>query len=223
MDPDVTPPSGSTSPALEPSVAAGGTAAGPRVHAVSSLLLDRLPLLLPLASQLGESQPEFESAIHGSSMAPAIPAGARLRVRPVAPPQLCERGDVIFYLADDRYVVHRVVHRPRWGAGRDHLLTCGDLAVAPDPPLRRDRVLGTVSAMQTAAGWRPVGPRIATGSLYRRAMRGVAAASVIAVLGVSPSAAGRLASLLLGLESAGRAAIRRLRKRRPANPAEHQR
>jgi hypothetical protein len=220
MDPDPITPPCSAPPPTEPGVAPAGTAAGRRVHAVSSLLLDRPPLLLPLASQLREQQLEFESAIHGSSMAPAIPAGTRLRVRPLASQQHCEPGDVVFFLADDRYVVHRVVHRARWGAGRDHLLTCGDGAVAPDAPLRSDRVLGTVTAIQTAAGWRPVGPRTVTSSLYRRAIRGLALASVILVLGVNPSAAGRLTTLLLELESTGRAAVRHLRKWRPGNSPE---
>ena len=89
-----------------------------RSRAASTLLLEHAHLLLPLASQFSDSQPVLESAIHGSSMSPAIPAGTRLRVRVGGQPS-CQPGDVVFYLAEGGYTVHRVVHRARRTAGPD--------------------------------------------------------------------------------------------------------
>src|SRR5262249_31800799 len=100
-------------------------------RAVAAFLVDRAHLLLPLASQLGEAPSDFESTIRGSSMAPAIPAGARLRVR-LNGRESCQVGDVVFYLADGGvYTVHRVVYRARRASAKGHLLTEGDARFAP--------------------------------------------------------------------------------------------
>jgi hypothetical protein len=145
-------------------------------------------------------------------MAPAIPARARLRVR-VQGNQPCRRGDVVYYLAGDGYMVHRVVFRARRGAARDLLLTCGDGCLAPDPPVRSDQVLGTVIAVETPDGWRPPGPPITPGPLYRRLVRALALAGTIAALGVSASTARRLALSLHQLEAASRTTVRGIRRR----------
>jgi hypothetical protein len=168
------------------------------------------PRLLPLAAMLGDGQDVFESAIRGSSMAPAVPPRARLRVR-LQSGQPCAPGDVVFYQADDGYMVHRVVYvAGRSGDGR-YLLTCGDNRLAPDPPVRPDQVLGTVIAVQGASGWRPPGPpRIPRRG--KRVVRAITVRAMIVVLGLSLSAAGRLARALLPLEMASRAALARLRR-----------
>lgn len=178
-----------------------------KAQAISAFLLDRSHLLLPLAAQLGETQPDFESAIHGSSMSPAIPAGARIRVRP-AQPANCQVGDVVFYLAEGGYTVHRVVHRRGRASDTDYLLAEGDARYAPDPPVPRSKVLGTVVAVQIDGEWKPLGPRPA-GPWRRRVVRALTLPAMIATMWLSVAAAEWLADLLLVLEVRARGARRR--------------
>ncbi|MGH7789269.1 MAG: S24/S26 family peptidase [Candidatus Binatia bacterium] len=181
-------------------------------RAVSAFVVDRAHLLLPLAAQLGPAQTDFESAIRGNSMAPAIPGGARLRVR-IDGQRSCEVGDVVFYLADDGYTVHRVVRGPRRISGGDYLLAEGDARFAPDPPVPCRQVLGTVVAVQINGEWQPIGPQT-PGPWHRRAVRAVTLPAMIITMWVSLGAAARLAALLLSLESRARLARRRLLHRR---------
>ena len=83
-------------------------------EALSAFLVDHAELLLPLALHLGQGQTDFESTVRGSSMAPAIPAGARIRVRPGEGPS-CRVGDVVFWLA--------VTSSIAWCTVRDRLPT----------------------------------------------------------------------------------------------------
>jgi hypothetical protein len=189
----------------------GAAATSRRLRAVSRFLLDHPPLLVPLASDYRERQPVVESAIHGSSMAPAIPPGARLRIR-LRGEQPCRAGDVAYYWADDGYTVHRVVHRAGRGSRRNYLLTCGDNRLAPDPPVASDQVLGTVIAVEGHAGWHPPGPAIVAGPRYRRAVRAVTIGATVAALWCSAAAARRLALILLALEAYGRARAPRWRR-----------
>jgi hypothetical protein len=185
-----------------------------RRQAVSALLLKRPSLLLPVASQLREGQPLFESAIRGSSMAPAIPSYARLQVQLLAG-RHCEPGDVVYYLAGGGYVVHRVVWRARRGHRAEYLVTCGDNRLTPDPPVPSSRVLGTVVAVQGPAGWEGPRPLVLRGALpaVRRAIRAITRGALVAALWLSPAAADRLADALLQAEIAGRRAIWRWRAR----------
>jgi hypothetical protein len=188
-------------------------------RAVSAFLLDRAHLLLPLASQFGRAQPDFESAIRGNSMAPVIPGGARLRVR-VSGQQPCQVGDVVFYLADGAYTVHRVVYRARRTPDANYLITAGDARFAPDPPVPCGQVLGTVVAVKINDRWQPLDPQTA-GPWHRRIVRAVTLPAMITTMWFSVAAADRLAALLLTLESGARAVRRRLvqRWRGAANPS----
>jgi len=177
-------------------------------RAASAFLVDRAHLLLPLASQLGEAETDFESAIRGSSMAPAIPAGARLRVR-VGGPMPCRIGDVVFYLADDGYTVHRVVDRARRTSPEEYLLTEGDARFAPDPPVLSRQVLGTVVAVQIDGHWQPVGPRPAS-PWHMRVVRTMTLTAMSITMWFSVGVAKRLAALLLTVETRARLARRRL-------------
>jgi hypothetical protein len=174
-------------------------------QALSAFLVDRAHLLLPLAAQLGETQTDVESAIRGSSMAPAIPPRSRLRVR-VGGQIPCQEGDVVFYLADGGYTAHRVVYR---AAGDGYLLAEGDARFAPDPPLVRRQVLGTVVAVEIEGQWLPVGGPPAS-PWHRRLVRRVTLAAMIAATRVSFGTARRLAALLLIVETKGRMTRRRL-------------
>lgn len=184
-------------------------------RAVSAFLLDRAHLLVPLAEQLGPARPDFESAIHGSSMAPAIPAGARIRVRPSG--QLpCQVGDVVFYLADSGYMVHRVVYR---SSDTGYLLAAGDARFAPDPPVPCRQALGIVCAIEIDGEWQPLGP-FANGPWHRRVVRAMTIPAMVITMRISVVAAARLAALLHTLETRARVARRRLlqRWRGAANP-----
>jgi hypothetical protein len=177
-------------------------------RAASELLLDRAHLLLPLAAQLGRDQPDFESSIHGSSMAPAIPPRSRIRVRPAGEPP-CQVGDVVFHLTDGGYTVHRVVHRTHHESGVEYLLTEGDARFAPDAPVPCSQVLGTVVAVESNGAWRPVGP-LTPGPWHRRVARAITLPLMILTMRFSVATADRLAALLLTLESRARVARRRL-------------
>jgi hypothetical protein len=162
--------------------------------------------LLPLAEQLGDADTAFESAIHGSSMSPAIPAHSRIKVRLGG---TCQVGDIIFYLADGGYTVHRVVYRSRAWAGDDYLLAEGDARFAPDPPLTRRQVLGTVEAVQVDGRWHPLGRR-SPGPWHRRIVRSLTLPAMIGAMWFGTAAANRLAAVLLSLESRARMMRRRL-------------
>lgn len=175
-------------------------------EALSALLADHAELLLPLAAHLGQGQPDFESAVRGSSMAPAIPAGARIRVRP-GEGRPYRVGDVVFYLSDGGYVVHRVVYGPGQSADGDYLLTEGDARFAPDPPVPSRQVLGTVVAVQGHDQWAPVRPPV-PGPWHRRLVRAVTLPVVILAAKVSLVGAQRLGRALLAVEFRARLARR---------------
>jgi hypothetical protein len=176
------------------------------LETLSASLVDRPELLLPLVSHLGQGQPDFESAVRGNSMAPAIPAGARIRVRP-GEGSSCRIGDVVFYLSDGGYVVHRVAYRPAPSADGDYLLTAGDARFAPDPPVPCRQILGTVVAVQGNGQWAPVGPPV-PGPWHRRVVRAVTLPVMILATKVSVVGARRLARALLAAEFRARLARR---------------
>lgn len=175
------------------------------VRAASTLLMDRAHLLLPLASEFGREQPEFESAIRGSSMWPAIPPGARLRVR-VSRHSPWDVGDIVLFLADDGYTVHRVVSRARRISGDAYLLTEGDRRFAPDPPVSCGKILGTVVAVEVGGQWKPPGPASAH-RWHKRVARALTRTVMVAALSFNVEAARHLAACLLALESAARALV----------------
>jgi hypothetical protein len=179
-------------------------------QAISSFLVDRSHLLLPIASQFRHEQPEFESAIRGNSMSPAIPHGARLRLR-LSGQGPCHVGDVVFYLADDGYMVHRVVSSARRVSGQTYLLTEGDARFAPDPPVPCSRVLGTVVAVKVTGQWQPPGPPTKD-PWHKRVTRALTQTILIAVMSLNVAAASRLAALLLILESRARLATRVMKR-----------
>ena len=121
----------------------------------------------------------------------------------------CQIGDVVFYLADGGYTVHRVVYRPRRTSDVEYLLAEGDARFAPDPPVPCRQVLGTVVAVQIDGQWQPVGPRPAS-PWYRRVVRITSLTAMIVTMWFSIGAAERLAALLLSVETRGRMARRRL-------------
>ena len=181
------------------------------MHSISSFPLDRGPLALLLASRLGGCDAVFESAIRGSSMSPAIPGRVRLRVQLLVG-QPCHPGDIVYFLADSGFMVHRLVHQPRGCAAGSYVITFGDNCLVPDPPVKWDRILGTVIAIETANGWQPPFPQ-RTASIYHRFCRAMTYAATAAAFSLSISAARKLTVVLSSLESAGRAPVGRLLRR----------
>ena len=133
--------------------------------------------LAAVASLWRKTGRSLRARFGGSSMEPAIPAGALVQLRcgePGAP------GDVIAFLSGGRIVVHRVVARAadgRW------TLTRGDARILPDVPVRDpEAVLGRVAGLCRGAGVEPVAPL--SDSVVQRAMAGLFARLVSASPGM---------------------------------------
>jgi hypothetical protein len=181
--------------------------AADRIAAVSDFLLDRDCLLPVVASRLG-SDATFESAIRGGSMAPAIPKYSRLRVQLLGG-RVPARGDILYYLANDGFVIHRLVHQVSPGSGQRYYLTIGDNCLAPDAPVSEDRVLGVVIAVVSTSGSRPPGvPRL--NSVLHRIARSISIPATFAASRISISAGTGVASLFRWFEDIGRARVGRL-------------
>jgi hypothetical protein len=176
--------------------------AADRIAAVTEFLLDRESLLPAVASRLGPDA-VFESAIRGSSMAPAIPKLSRLRVQLLGS-RVPELGDILFYLADDGFMVHRVVHQVSAASGERYYLTIGDNCLAPDRPVSERRVLGTVIAVDTTSGTRQPGSPRPISFLHRFA-RAISVRTTIVASHFGWSTAAQVAAVFSRLEDAGRA------------------
>jgi hypothetical protein len=185
--------------------------AGQRIEALKSYLLGDNALVPTLASHLGGIGAEFETSIRGDSMAPAIPAGARLRVR-VLQEKAYGRGDIVFFFTDNGFIVHRIAHWPRWGAAVGYFLTRGDACLVPDVPVKGDRVIGTVVAFRSGGDWQPAGVE-AGRSILHRAVRMATLAAVTATSRISVGGARRLIMVLRSIESTVRAPAGRILRR----------
>lgn len=117
-----------------------------------SILLDE-PLVDVVRDVVGGGAPMW-IRVRGGSMAPAIPSGALVRLRPV-PSRPLRRGEIV--LADTgggRCVVHRVV-------GIDHagVRLQGDSTLEPDAPVSRDAVLALADGLELDGRVLPLEPR----------------------------------------------------------------
>ena len=128
-----------------------------RIEVLGSLMLDRDLVLLALASRLAGLDGVFESEVRGNSMMPAIPGGARLRVRLISG-QYCDAGDIVFFLSEQGFMVHRIAWPSRRGLASSLTLTYGDNCLVPDVPIRTDQIMGQIIAFRVADGWREAGP-----------------------------------------------------------------
>ena len=191
-----------------------GTPEVQRVWAASPYRLDHDVLLPALAAHLGGTDGVFESTIRGESMSPAIPGGARLRVR-LHPQPPFDRGDIVYYLCGEGFMVHRVMYRSR----RDSwLITLGDNCLIPDLPVRVEQILGTVIAVGTGTGWRAPGPSEAF-SVCHRLVRGTASAATVIALRCGYSTTCRLVKTLKWFESQLRKPIGRVLRRLHLSPS----
>ncbi len=141
-------------------------------------------------------------------MAPAIPKLSRLRVQLLGT-QVPQAGDILYYLADDGFVIHRVVHHVSALSGERYYLTIGDNCLAPDQPVPEHRVLGTVIAVETTSGRRPPGLPQLSSSLHRVA-RAISIPATIVASRFGVSAAAQVAALFRRLEEVGRVRVGRV-------------
>ena len=81
---------------------------------------------------------ELRLRVSGSSMLPALWPGDLLVIRR-APLAELSRGDLVLFLRQGRFFVHRVLEVSASG-----LLTRGDALAAPDPPVSPQELLGRV-------------------------------------------------------------------------------
>lgn len=90
---------------------------------------------------------EVVARFTGVSMLPTIAPGAEVRVRCGEEAAV---GDVVAWVHGERLVVHRVV-----GAGPGWLLTCGDAACLPDPPVvRASDLVGRIVQRRAGDEWK---------------------------------------------------------------------
>jgi signal peptidase len=84
----------------------------------------------------------------GISMLPALWPGDLLTVYTVRP-ELTQPGDIVLYMRQGRFFVHRVVKRNP-GLDEALLVTRGDCMPENDPPVGRRELLGKITEVQRA-------------------------------------------------------------------------
>jgi hypothetical protein len=132
---------------VEPGVTQDGRA--------SDLDLSSVPLggaeLRAVASLWKRDGRELVARFTGSSMLPTVTPGTELRVRCGEEAAV---GDVVAWVDGACLVVHRVV-----GAGPGWLLTCGDAACLPDPPVTRPTdLVGRIVERRDGDAWTALPP-----------------------------------------------------------------
>lgn len=103
----------------------------------------RGPELRAIAAIWKRSRREVVARFRGVSMEPTIPSGSEVVLRCG---EAIGAGDILAFVAGDRLIVHRVL-----GLSEDHgwILTCGDAARIPDPPITdADSVIGIVARLR---------------------------------------------------------------------------
>lgn len=110
--------------------------------------------LVALASSLRAPDRLLESTVEGTSMGRGLPPKSRIRIALIRRERY-ETGEVVAFLDNNLTVVHRVIHRGRFGAAAGYLLTRGDATLVPDPPVNHQRILGPVTAICVDGHWAP--------------------------------------------------------------------
>ena len=163
-----------------------------------------------LLAVMGRPGASFESRIAGTSMAPTIPDGAAIRVRPLGA-QGAEAGEVLACVSrGGTLFAHRAVRQLR-RAGIDWTLTVGDGWILCDSPTPAGRIVGVVHEFEAGAGWQPVGPAAARGPIVTGVSR-ASVAFVAAMLRLHPVLAQHLAGGCLHVGARLKALRRRLRR-----------
>jgi len=149
-------------------------------------------------------------------MGRGLPPMSRIRIALIHRAQY-EIGEVVAFLDGHQVIVHRVVHRGRFGAAAGHLLTRGDATLVPDPPVSRERILGPVTEVWVAGDWGP--PRAAPRrSLRARVVSSILLGAAIGMMTASPRVTGALLVFLArAARDIRRALNRQIRQRAPVS------
>lgn len=114
--------------------------------------LEKEEFLDLVESFLSEDQP-VTTKVSGGSMWPTIPHGAIVQICPIKPEDV-RLGDVVLYKYSGMgTVVHRVSLLFQ-RAAKPHIQTWGDNNNCPDPPVRRSKVIGKITAFSVEDGWK---------------------------------------------------------------------
>jgi hypothetical protein len=144
-------------------------------------------------------------------MEPAIPNGARIRIRS-APQDSWRIGQVIVFLAGSRIAAHRIVHAGQGDVARHFVLTHGDNNWLCDPPVNRSTIVGGVEEFSTGGEWQAVGvPKM---PFYRRIVARASLALMRRSLEWSPAFAIRLSRPMTWLRMGPRRLVSKLRRLR---------
>lgn len=106
--------------------------------------------LLAFGALLERSGKIIESQIRGTSMGSALPAGRRIRIRPIPADEYCV-GHVVAFVSGNTLFAHRIVF-----CGRQGILTRGDASQLCDLPVPFAAVLGLVDECSLNGEWRPL-------------------------------------------------------------------
>ena len=121
--------------------------------AIATLLNDDQERILALASGLRAPNRTIESRVQGTSMGPGLAPGMRIRID-MSPRDHYPLGGVVAFVGGNRLIVHRLVHQ-----GAEYVLTRGDARLAPDAPVKREQIVGLVTAAATRASGATSSPR----------------------------------------------------------------
>lgn len=105
-----------------------------------------------LASMLRKSTTGFESTIAGTSMEPAIPHAARIKIHPQQEDEYRE-GQIVACATGNSMFAHRIVYCGRSVRTRAFVVTKGDGWVLCDSPTRRSAIMGEVTAYYWDGVW----------------------------------------------------------------------
>jgi len=105
-----------------------------------------------LASMLRKAETVFESTIAGSSMEPAIPDGAKIRIQPRATHDY-RVGNIVACATGNALFAHRIVYCGKSPRTRAYVITKGDGWVLCDSPTPRIAILGEVMAYCQDGVW----------------------------------------------------------------------
>ena len=166
--------------------------------------------LLALSRLVSKGHPQFEFPLHGNSMAPTLPDGSWIRVRPAADGRFTV-GQVLTYVAKDRVVAHRLVRSMKSGSD-EYLITRGDATLVCDWPVMATSVLGTVVGFSSDGLWQPVGPPPERG-LGFRSMTFLLSSLVAYLLRVSPRASVSTAKGIIHIHGMVQKAVGYLKRR----------
>jgi hypothetical protein len=192
----------------------GTSSPGPDpIQAVGRFFREDPARILAVAARVRAPERTLESTVEGMSMGRTLPAGSRIRIE-LADRGRYEVGEVVAFLGGKHVVVHRVVRRGRRGAAGGYLLTRGDAALVPDPPVEEGRVLGAVTGVARDGGWVAVNacPRPA---YHVRAGTWLLLAAAASLLRVSPRAA---AAFVTAVHRCAHLVRRATRTRAPVGP-----